>query len=60
MKFPDECRPQIFAVSRMVFGFLFAMHGLKNAFDMFGGPPAQSGIREKRVLEDWRVNDEKF
>jgi putative oxidoreductase len=40
MKFLDSYHDQIFAVSRMVFGFMFAMHGLKNAFGFFGGPPA--------------------
>jgi putative oxidoreductase len=41
MEFLDKFRPQVFAISRMVFGFMFAMHGLKNAFDMFGGPPPE-------------------
>jgi putative oxidoreductase len=41
MKFLDKFHPQIFALSRMVFGFMFAMHGLKNAFGIFGGPPAE-------------------
>ena len=41
MKFLDTYRPQIFAVTRVVFGVLFASHGLQKVFLMFGGPPAE-------------------
>lgn len=41
MKFLDTYRPQIFAAARIVFGSLFAMHGLQKVFLMFGGPPAE-------------------
>ncbi len=41
MKFLDTYRPQIFAAGRIVFGLLFAMHGLQKVFGMFGGPPAE-------------------
>ena len=41
MKFLDTYRPQIFAAARIVFGSLFAMHGLQKVFMMFGGAPAE-------------------
>jgi putative oxidoreductase len=39
VRFLDTHRPQIFAATRIVFGFLFAMHGVRLAFGLFGGPP---------------------
>jgi putative oxidoreductase len=39
VRFLDTYRPQIFAATRIVFGFLFAMHGLRLTFELFGGPP---------------------
>jgi putative oxidoreductase len=44
MKFLDTYTPQIFAVCRIVFGFMFAMHGLKHVFHLFGGPPGELPI----------------
>ncbi len=41
MKFLDTYRPQIFAAARIVFGVLFASHGLQKVFMMFGGAPAE-------------------
>ena len=41
MKFLDTYRSQIFAAARIVFGVLFASHGLQKVFMMFGGPPAE-------------------
>lgn len=41
MKFLDTFHPQIFAATRIVFGLLFAMHGLQKVFGLFGGPPAE-------------------
>ena len=41
MKFLDTYRPQIFAAARIVFGFLFALHGAQKLFLLFGGPPAE-------------------
>jgi putative oxidoreductase len=39
VRFLDTHRPQAFAATRIVFGFLFAMHGVRLAFGLFGGPP---------------------
>ena len=41
MKFIETYRPQIFADTRIVFGFLFALHGAQKLFMLFGGPPAE-------------------
>jgi putative oxidoreductase len=41
VRFLDTYRPQIFAATRIVFGSLFAMHGLRHAFGMFGGSPGE-------------------
>jgi len=41
VKFLDSYRPQIFAAARIVFGAMFAMHGLQKLFLMFGGLPAE-------------------
>ena len=41
MRFLDTYRPQIFAAARIVFGSLFAMHGLRHTFGMFGGSPGE-------------------
>jgi putative oxidoreductase len=41
MRFLDTYRPQIFATTRIVFGSLFAMHGLRHTFGMFGGAPGE-------------------
>jgi putative oxidoreductase len=40
LKFLDTYHPQIFATARIVFGLLFAMHGLRLTFQMFGGAPS--------------------
>jgi putative oxidoreductase len=37
----DTYHPQIFAMARIVFGSLFAMHGLRHTFQMFGGSPGE-------------------
>ena len=41
MKFLDTYHPQIFAAARIVFGFLFALHGAQKVFLLFGGTPAE-------------------
>jgi putative oxidoreductase len=41
VRFLDAYRPQIFATTRIVFGSLFAMHGLRHIFGMFGGSPGE-------------------
>jgi putative oxidoreductase len=39
VRFLDTYHPQIFAMTRIVFGSMFAMHGLRHIFQMFGGSP---------------------
>jgi esterase FrsA len=39
VRFLDTYRPQVFAATRIVFGFRFAMHGVRLTFGLFGGPP---------------------
>jgi putative oxidoreductase len=41
LRFLDTYHPQIFAMARIVFGSLFAMHGLRHTFQMFGGSPGE-------------------
>ena len=41
MKFLDTYRPQIFAATRIVFGFLFALHGAQKLFMILGGAPPE-------------------
>jgi putative oxidoreductase len=36
----DTFRPQIFALTRIVFGLLYAMHGLRLVFGLFGDRPS--------------------
>ena len=36
--------PQILAVSRMVFGSLFMMHGVQKLLGWFGGAPAEMPV----------------
>jgi putative oxidoreductase len=41
MGFLDTYRPQIFALTRIVFGALFFCHGTQKLLGFFGGPPAE-------------------
>ena len=41
MGFLDTYRQQIFALTRIVFGLLFAFHGAQKLFGLFGGAPAE-------------------
>ena len=50
MKFLDTYRPQILAAARIVFGSLFAMHGLQKVFLMFGGAPAEMPDAARYVI----------
>lgn len=40
MPFLTRLEPYLYAVMRMVVGFLFTFHGLQKLFGMFGGKPA--------------------
>lgn len=42
MRFLERFTEPIFALFRIVFGLLFAMHGAEKAFGMFGGQKADS------------------
>ena len=37
----ERYSPQVYALMRMVFGFLFIFHGLQKMFGMFGGRAAE-------------------
>jgi putative oxidoreductase len=41
MGFLDTYRPQIFALTRIVVGFLFTFHGAQKLFGVLGGAPAE-------------------
>jgi putative oxidoreductase len=41
MEFLSAWRPQIFALTRIVTGLLFSMHGAQKLFGFFGGAPAE-------------------
>ena len=50
MKFLDTYHSQIFAAARIVFGFLFAMHGAQKVFMWFGGTPAEMPDAARYVI----------
>ena len=50
MKFLDTYRPQIFAAARIVFGLLFALHGMQKVFLLFGGVPAEMPDAARYVI----------
>jgi putative oxidoreductase len=39
---PERYAPQLYALFRIVFGFLFLFHGLQKLFGMFGGVGGQA------------------
>jgi putative oxidoreductase len=41
VRFLDTYRPQIFAMTRIVIGLMFTMHGLRHVFQLFGGSPGE-------------------
>jgi putative oxidoreductase len=41
---PDRYAPQLYAVLRIVAGFLFMFHGLQKIVGMFGGPAVPIGV----------------
>jgi putative oxidoreductase len=41
MQFLNAYREPIFALTRIVVGFLFALHGAQKLFGLFGGAPAE-------------------
>ena len=40
---PERYAPQVYALFRIVYGFLFLFHGLQKVFGMFGGIGGQGG-----------------
>ena len=50
MKFLDTYRSQIFAAARIVFGLLFALHGMQKVFLLFGGVPAEMPDAARYVI----------
>ena len=50
MKFLDTYRSQIFSAARIVFGVLFASHGLQKVFMLFGGPPGEMPDAARYVI----------
>ena len=41
---------KIYALTRILAGAMFTLHGMQKVLGMFGGPPAEAGLRTARAL----------